>query len=91
LRHRASALLAPIGAGAPFIEAAQELAADPRLRGELREGAAVAARGLTWAYVIDALETTLMELVARSRATRVTTTAGAASAPRIAETDRAPL
>ena len=32
LRHRASALLAPFGAGAPFVEAAQELAADPRLR-----------------------------------------------------------
>jgi glycosyltransferase involved in cell wall biosynthesis len=91
LRHRESALLATFGAGAPFIEAAQELAADPRLRGELREGAAAAARGLGWARVIDDLEATLVALVAQSRAARVTTAAGAAGAPRIAETDHAPL
>jgi glycosyltransferase involved in cell wall biosynthesis len=91
LRHRASALLAPFGAGAPFVEAAQELAADPRLRGELREGAAAVARGLSWERVIDDLEATLVELVAQSRAARVTTTAGAASAPRVAGTDHAPL
>ena len=82
LRHRASALLAPFGAGAPFVEATQELAADPRLRGELREGAAAAARGLGWARVIDDLEATLVELVTRERAARVATTAGAANAPR---------
>ena len=73
LRHRASALLAPFGAGAPFVEAAQELAADPRLRGELREGAAAVARGLSWERVIDDLEATLVELVTQSRAARVTT------------------
>jgi glycosyltransferase involved in cell wall biosynthesis len=91
LRHRASALLAPFGAGAPFIEAAQELAADPRLRGELQEGAAAAARGLGWARVIDDLEATLVELVTQARAARVATTAGPPSAPRIAGTDHAPL
>ena len=91
LRHRASALLAPFGEGAPFIEAAQELAADPRLRNELREGAAAVARGLSWERVIDDLEATLVELVAQSRAARVTTSAGGASTPRIAGTDHAPL
>jgi glycosyltransferase involved in cell wall biosynthesis len=91
LRHRASALLAPFGAGARFVEAAQELAADPRLRGELRDSAAGAARGLTWARVVDDLEAILVELVTRSRAARVAGTAGAAGAPRIAERDHAPL
>jgi glycosyltransferase involved in cell wall biosynthesis len=91
LRHRASALLAPYGEVAPFVEAAQELAADPRLREQLREGAVAAARGLTWARVIDDLEAIFGDLVTRSRAARLTTTTGSAGAPRIAETDRAPL
>jgi glycosyltransferase involved in cell wall biosynthesis len=91
LHHRASALLAPFGAEAPFVEAAQELAADPRLRDELREGAAAAARGLSWERVIDDLEATLVDLVARSRAARVATSPGAADRPGIAGTDHAPL
>jgi glycosyltransferase involved in cell wall biosynthesis len=90
LRHRANALLAPFGAAAPFVEAAQELAADPQLRDRLRAGAAVTAQGLGWPRVIDDLEAILADLVARSRAGRVTA-AGAPGPPRIAETDRAPL
>jgi len=91
LRHRTSALLAPFGAAAPFIEAAQELAADPRLRQDIRQGAADAARALTWAHVIDDLEAIFGDLVLRARAARVTTAAATAGAPRVAETDRAPL
>ena len=91
LRHRTSALLAPFSAGARFVEAAQELAADPRLREQVREAAAEIARGLTWAHVIDELEAILVELVTRSHAARVAGTAGAAGAPRIAERDHAPL
>jgi len=91
LRHRASGLLAPYGETAPFVEAAQELAADPRLRAQIREGAADAAHGLTWARVIDDLEAIFGDLVTRSRAARLTTTAGSAGTPHIAETDRAPL
>ena len=88
LRHRASALLVPSGAAVPFVEAAQELAADPRLREDIRRGAADAARALTWARVIDDLEAILLELVMRSRAARVTAGGGPAAAP-IAETDHA--
>ncbi len=87
LRHRASALLAPYGEPAPFVDAAQELAADPRLREQLREAAATAARALTWPRVIDELEAILVELVTRSRAARVMTS----PAPRGVETDHAPL
>jgi len=91
LRHRETALLAPAGATAAFVEAAQELAADPRLRDMLRDGAAAAARVLGWPGVIDDLESILAELVARSRAGRVTVAAGAGDAPRIARGDHAPL
>ena len=61
------------------------------MREQLREGAVVAARGLGWARVIDDLEAIFGDLVTRSRAARLTTTAGSAGTPRIAETDRAPL
>ena len=91
LRHRSSALLAPYGEAAPFVEAAQELAADPRLRDQIRAGAVDAAHGLTWARVIDDLEAIFGDLVTRSRAARLTTTAGSAGTSRMAETDRAPL
>jgi glycosyltransferase involved in cell wall biosynthesis len=91
LRHRTSALLAPFGAGGPFVEAAQELAADPRLREQLRDVAAHTARGLGWARVIDDLEAILVELVARSRAARLATSSRGSGAPRIAGTDHAPL
>jgi glycosyltransferase involved in cell wall biosynthesis len=87
LRHRASALLAPYGEPAPFVDAAQELAADPRLREQLREAAATAARALTWPRVIDELEAILVELVTRSRAAPAMTS----PAPRSVETDHAPL
>ena len=70
LRHRASALLAPYGDARAFVEAAQEFAADPGMRERLRDAAAEAARGLTWARVIDDLEAVLVDLVARSRAGR---------------------
>ena len=91
LRHRVSALLAPFGAAAPFIEAAQELAADAAVREEIRTGAADAARTLTWAHVIDDLEAILAELVTQSRAARVVTTAGNPGAPPFVKSDRAPL
>lgn len=91
LRHRQSALLAPFGASAPFVEAGQELAADPRLRGELRAAAAEAARGLRWTQVLDDLEAILVQLVTRSRAARLATSPGAAGQARIAESDHAPL
>jgi glycosyltransferase involved in cell wall biosynthesis len=90
LRHRQSALLAPFGAGAPFVEAAQELAADPPLREALRAGAADAARDLGWARVLDDLEAILIGLVTRSRAARLATSGAAPRAPGIG-TDHAPL
>jgi glycosyltransferase involved in cell wall biosynthesis len=91
LRHRTSALLAPFGVRVPFVEAAQALAADPQLREAVRTGAAEAARGLTWSRVIDDLEAILVELVARTRAVRVTTAGAGTATPRVAGTDHAPL
>ena len=83
------ALLAPFRERGAFVEAAQELAADPRLREHSRDGAAEAARALSWASVLDDLEAILADLVTQSRGARVTT--AGAGAPRIAETDHAPL
>jgi glycosyltransferase involved in cell wall biosynthesis len=67
LRNRHSALLAPVGDPAAFIDAAQELAADPRLRERTRSAALETARGLTWDRVIDDLEAVLAEVIGRSR------------------------
>jgi glycosyltransferase involved in cell wall biosynthesis len=90
LRHRASALLAPYGDAGAFVEAAQAVVADDDLRERLREAAAEAARGLSWARVIDDLEAVLAGLAARSRAGRVVAAgAGAAPPTGIAGTDRA--
>jgi glycosyltransferase involved in cell wall biosynthesis len=91
LRHGASALLAPFGAHAPFVEAAQALAAEPLLREALRTAAADTAAGLGWGRVIDDLEAILVDLVTRSRTARVTTSPGSAGASQIAGTDHAPL
>ncbi len=68
LRHRASAMLAPLGESAPFIEAAQELAADAQLRQRLRTTAAAVAHELSWDRIIDDLEAVLIEVIGRSRA-----------------------
>jgi glycosyltransferase involved in cell wall biosynthesis len=73
IRHRESGMLAPLGHAAPFLEFAQELAADPRLRERVRAGAHAAARRLTWDRVLDDLEAALYAVIARARATRVTT------------------
>jgi glycosyltransferase involved in cell wall biosynthesis len=88
LRHRETGMLARLGAPERFVESAQELAADPRLRDRVRAGAHAAARELTWDRVVDDLEATLRDVIARSRKTRVTT----GSRPVVeAGTDRAPL
>ena len=47
LRHRHTGMLAPFGNPAPFVENAQELAADPRLREKLREGAHAPPRAIS--------------------------------------------
>jgi glycosyltransferase involved in cell wall biosynthesis len=88
LRHRHTGMLAPFGHPAPFVENAKELAADPRLREKLREGAHATARGLGWDRVLDDLEATLHAVIARSRANRVTTSLRPIGAAR---TDHAPL
>ena len=88
LRHRESGLLAPFGSAAPFVEFAQELAADARLRARLREGAHAAARTLSWDRVLDDLEATLHAVIARTRTARVTTGARLIGE---AGTDHAPL
>ncbi len=90
IRHRVTGLLAPFGESAPFVAAAQELAADAGLRERLRSDAAAAARLLTWDRVVDDLEAVLRELVDRERARRTAITSG----PRPivpAEADHAPL
>jgi glycosyltransferase involved in cell wall biosynthesis len=91
LRHRQSGLLVPFGDGSPFVEAAQELAADARLREQLRAGAVETARSLSWTRVIDDLEAILVELVTRSRGARVATSLAGAHGARIAGSDHAPL
>jgi len=88
LRHRHTGMLAPFGHPAPFVENAQELAADPRLREKLREGAHATARTLSWDRVLDDLEATLHAVIARSRTTRVTTGSRLVGE---AGTDHAPL
>lgn len=88
LRHRHNAMLAPVGDAAAFVEHAQTLAADPRLREQVRDAALVRARALTWDGVIDDLEALLYDVVARSRATRVETAGRPVAGPR---TDHAPL
>lgn len=70
LRHRHSALLAPVGDAGAFVEAAQEMAADPRLREAVREAAVAAARGLTWHRVIDDLEAVLADVIGQARSGR---------------------
>ena len=91
LRHRTSALLAPYRDATAFVESGQELAADPRLRAGLRAAAAEAARGLSWASVIDDLEAILWALVAGSRSSRVVTVAAGPEPHRVAGTDHASL
>ena len=88
LRHRDTGMLAPFGSPAPFVELAQELAADPLLRERLREGAHATARALTWDRVLDDLEATLHAVIARSRTARVATGTRLVGE---AGTDRAPL
>jgi glycosyltransferase involved in cell wall biosynthesis len=88
LRHRATGMLAPFGAPAPFVECAQELAADPRLRERLREGALATARTLSWDRVLDDLEATFHAVIARPPTSRVTTGARLVGE---AGTDHAPL
>jgi glycosyltransferase involved in cell wall biosynthesis len=73
LRHRHTGMLAPFGQPAAFVECAQELAADPRLRKKLREGAHATARTLSWGHVLDDLEAILHAVIARSRARPATT------------------
>ena len=70
LRHRHSALLAPVGDAGAFVEAAQEMAADPRLRETARAAALAAARGLTWQRVVDDLEAVFAEVIGQARAGR---------------------
>jgi glycosyltransferase involved in cell wall biosynthesis len=71
LRHRRSGMLVRFGEPAPFVEFAQELAADPPLRQQLRGAAFDTARGLTWDRVLDELEGVLYDVIARVHATRV--------------------
>ena len=90
IRHRVNGLLAPFGSAAPFVAAAQELAADTGLRERLRTEAAETARALTWDRVVDDLEAVFREVAEQHRASRIAT----ASSPRPvvqAETDHAPL
>ena len=90
IRHRVNGLLAPFAQSAPFVAAAQELAADAGLRERLRSDAAATARLLTWDRVVDDLEAVFRELVDRERARRTAITSG----PRPivpAEADHAPL
>lgn len=87
LRHRHTGMLAPFASAAPFVENAQELAADPRLREKLREGAHATARGLGWDRVLDDLEATLHAVIARSRTNR---TASGSRPVGAARTDHAP-
>jgi glycosyltransferase involved in cell wall biosynthesis len=87
IRHGHSGLLAPFNDGGAFVRAAQELAADARLRERLRDGARETARSLTWDNVVTDLEKVLFDVVAHGRAHRVVTGSRA-----IAEaTDHAPL
>jgi glycosyltransferase involved in cell wall biosynthesis len=88
IRHRRNGLLAPLGAAGDFVDAAQEIAADPRLRFRIRDAALETARGLTWDRVVDDLEAVLGEVVGAARTRRVTT---GGRAPAAASTDRAPL
>jgi len=83
-------LLAPFGSAAPFVAAAQELAADAGLRERLRSDAAETARALTWDRVVDDLEAVFRELVDRERASRMAITSSPRPIVR-AETDHAPL
>jgi glycosyltransferase involved in cell wall biosynthesis len=88
IRHRDTGMLAPLGSPAQFVESAQELAADPRLRERVRARAHVVARELTWERVLDDLEAVLYAVIGRSRAARVTT----GSRPVVETgTDHAPL
>ena len=73
IRHRDTGMLAPLGSPAQFVESAQELAADPRLRDRVRAGAHAAARELTWDRVLDDLEAVLYAVIGQSQAARVTT------------------
>jgi glycosyltransferase involved in cell wall biosynthesis len=84
-------LLAQFGSAAPFVAAAQELAADAGLRERLRTQAAETARALTWDRVVDDLEAVLRELVDQARASRVATTSGGPQPGVEAGTDHAPL
>jgi glycosyltransferase involved in cell wall biosynthesis len=88
IRHRRSGLLAPFGQAGAFVEAAQEIAADPSLREQVRHAALDTARGLTWSRVVDDLEAVLAEVVGYARAHRVAT---GGHAPGGARTDHAPL
>jgi glycosyltransferase involved in cell wall biosynthesis len=81
-------MLAPFEDASAFVESAQELAADPRLRDRVRTGARATARELTWDRVLDELEGALHAVIARSRAARVTT--GSRTAIETG-TDHAPL
>jgi glycosyltransferase involved in cell wall biosynthesis len=70
IRHGVNGLVAPCGSAAPFVGAAQELAADAGLRERLRTAAAETARTLTWDRVVDDLETILRDVADRGRAER---------------------
>jgi glycosyltransferase involved in cell wall biosynthesis len=86
IRHRSSGLLAPFGEPDGFVAAAQELAADPRLRARARDAALETARGLTWSRVVDELENVFAEVIGRVRTSRVVT---GIHAPAAARTDNA--
>jgi hypothetical protein len=86
-------VLAPYAQSAPFVAAAQELAADAGLRARLRTGAAETARSLTWDRVVDDLEAIFRALVDQARASRAAAKGGTrASGPVVKPgVDHAPL
>jgi glycosyltransferase involved in cell wall biosynthesis len=90
IRHRVNGLLAPFGSAAPFVAAAQELAADVGLRERLRTDAAETARSLTWDRVVDELEAAFRDLVDDAGRNRVAITSSSRPLAQ-AETDHAPL
>jgi glycosyltransferase involved in cell wall biosynthesis len=92
IRHRVNGVLAPYAQSAPFVAAAQELAADAGLRARLRTQAAETARSLTWDRVVDDLEAIFRALVDQARASRATEGGTRASGPVVKpEVDHAPL
>jgi glycosyltransferase involved in cell wall biosynthesis len=88
IRHRVNGLLAPFGVPAGFIDAAQDVAADPRLRERIRDAALQTATQLTWPRVLDELERVFAEVIGRARSRRVVVGGAGPPGPR---TDHAPL